>query len=675
MNDTDNIIKKRILIIFIITFICFAVILITLFKLQLTDVKASVKKLDNLSKKTVYGNTMPRGRIYDRNYNVIVDNVGINTITYKRESGISTSKEIDLAYELGKNLEIDYSKLTTNNLKSFWIINNKDAANNKITKKEYELYERRKLKASDLDKLKLSRVSEEEISVYSEADKEAAYIYYLMNNGYSYDEKTIKEDATDQEYAYVAQNKKRLVGVDITTSWKRTYPYGDTLREVLGNVSTSTQGIPSELKAEYLKKGYSLNDRVGISYLELQYEDELVGKKDKYEIKNRKKTLIEEGSRGNDIVLSIDINLQQELENIISEELIKAKKELNTDFYNHTSVVITDPNTGGILAMASKQITEVNNEYKISDYTTSILTSSDTPGSIVKGASMLVGYKTGNLKIGDVYYDKCIKFKSTPEKCSWSNTLGALNDITALKFSSNSYQFQLALKVAGINYYYNMPIKVDDSAINTYREVFKTLGLGVKSEIDLPNETSGYIGKNSNAGLLLNYAIGQYDTYSALQLSSYINTIANEGERLKLNLLKEVRKSTDDNSLGDIKYTYEKKIINKSDIDNVYFKRVKEGFKSVMEGYLGRGYMGDAPTPSGKTGTSESFYDSDNNGIIDTETYSKSFIGYAPSDNPVMSIVAISPHVSKKNGKTSYTSNVNKRITSRICNKFFEIYK
>lgn len=675
MNDTDNIIKKRILIIFIITFICFAVILITLFKLQLTDVKASVKKLDNLSKKTVYGNTMPRGRIYDRNYNVIVDNVGINTITYKRESGISTSKEIDLAYELGKNLEIDYSKLTTNNLKSFWIINNKDAANNKITKKEYELYERRKLKASDLDKLKLSRVSEEEISVYSEADKEAAYIYYLMNNGYSYDEKTIKEDATDQEYAYVAQNKKRLVGVDITTSWKRTYPYGDTLREVLGNVSTSTQGIPSELKAEYLKKGYSLNDRVGISYLELQYEDELVGKKDKYEIKNRKKTLIEEGSRGNDIVLSIDINLQQELENIISEELIKAKEELNTDFYNHTSVVITDPNTGGILAMASKQITEVNNEYKISDYTTSILTSSDTPGSIVKGASMLVGYKTGNLKIGDVYYDKCIKFKSTPEKCSWSNTLGALNDITALKFSSNSYQFQLALKVAGINYYYNMPIKVDDSAINTYREVFKTLGLGVKSEIDLPNETSGYIGKNSNAGLLLNYAIGQYDTYSALQLSSYINTIANEGERLKLNLLKEVRKSTDDNSLGDIKYTYEKKIINKSDIDNVYFKRVKEGFKSVMEGYLGRGYMGDAPTPSGKTGTSESFYDSDNNGIIDTETYSKSFIGYAPSDNPVMSIVAISPHVSKKNGKTSYTSNVNKRITSRICNKFFEIYK
>ena len=83
----------------------------------------------------------------------------------------------------------------------------------------------------------------------------------------------------------------------------------------------------------------------------------------------------------------------------------------------------------------------------------------------------------------------------------------------------------MALKVAGINYYYNMPIKVDDSALNTYRSVFNSLGLGVKSEIDLPNETEGYKGKVSNAGLLLNYSIGQYDTYTPLQLSSYINPL------------------------------------------------------------------------------------------------------------------------------------------------------
>ncbi len=674
-ENKDVITKNRIIIISIFIFVVFFILIFRISYLQLFNNKASVKNLEKLSTKTVYGKSMPRGRIYDRNYNVIVDNIGTNMISYKRKSGVKTKDEIDMAYILAEKIEINYTKLTTNMLKDFWIANNKVEAENKITEEEQKLYERRKLKASELETIKRNRITDDELSVYEDIDKESAYIYYLMNHGYSYDEKVIKNNASDEEYAFIAQNKNKLKGFDVSTSWQRTYPYGDTLRQILGNVSSYEQGLPEDLKAEYLNKGYSLNDRVGLSYLELQYEDELNGKKDKYEVKNGVKTLVEKGSRGNDIVLSIDINLQQELEKIIEEELIKAKKEANSEYYDHTSVVITDPNTGEVLAMASKQITKMQDGYKISDYTTNLLTGSDTPGSIVKGASMLVGYSTGNLQIGQVFYDKCIKFKNTPKKCSWSTSLGALNDITALKLSSNSYQFQLALKVAKVNYYYNMPIKIDDSALNTYRKVFNSLGLGVKSGIDLPFETEGYKGKTSNAGLLLNYSIGQYDTYSAVQLSSYINTIINEGERLKLNLVKEIRKATDDDTLGEVKSTYQKTVLNNVNIDKVYFQRVKEGFKSVMEGSLGRGYMGNSPTPAGKTGTSESFYDTNNDGKVDTETYSKSFVGYAPYDNPVMSIVSISPHVSHKKGNRTYTSNVNKRIVSRICNKFFEIYK
>lgn len=674
-ENKDVITKNRIIIISIFIFVVFFILIFRISYLQLFNNKASVKNLEKLSTKTVYGKSMPRGRIYDRNYNVIVDNIGTNMISYKRKSGVKTKDEIDMAYILAEKIEINYTKLTTNMLKDFWIANNKLEAENKITEEERKLYERRKLKASELETIKRNRITDDELSVYEDIDKESAYIYYLMNHGYSYDEKVIKDNASDEEYAFIAQNKNKLKGFDVSTSWQRTYPYGDTLRQILGNVSSYEQGLPEDLKAEYLNKGYSLNDRVGLSYLELQYEDELNGKKDKYEVKNGAKTLVEKGSRGNDIVLSIDINLQQELEKIIEEELINAKKEANSEYYDHTSVVITDPNTGEVLAMASKQITKTQDGYKISDYTTNLLTGSDTPGSIVKGASMLVGYSTGNLQIGQVFYDKCIKFKNTPKKCSWSTSLGALNDITALKLSSNSYQFQLALKVAKVNYYYNMPIKIDDSALNTYRKVFNSLGLGVKSGIDLPFETEGYKGKTSNAGLLLNYSIGQYDTYSAVQLSSYINTIINEGERLKLNLVKEIRKATDDDTLGEVKSTYQKTVLNNVNIDKVYFQRVKEGFKSVMEGSLGRGYMGNSPTPAGKTGTSESFYDTNNDGKVDTETYSKSFVGYAPYDNPVMSIVSISPHVSHKKGNRTYTSNVNKRIVSRICNKFFEIYK
>lgn len=674
-KNPEIITKNRITFLLIFIIICFFIITLKMGYMQLFNTKASIADLNQLSTKTVYGSSMPRGRIYDRNYNVIVDNVGVNLISYKRESGMTTKDEVSIAYKLSEKLDVDYSALTDTELRRFWIINNEEEADKKITEEEKELYERRKLKATEIEALKIKRITLDELSAYGDVDKEAAYVYYLMNNGYYYDEKTIKEGATDEEYAYVAQNLDDLKGVSISTSWQRSYPYGDTLRQILGNVSSSKTGIPQELKSEYLNKGYSLNDRVGLSYLEYQYEDVLKGTKDEYEVKNGVKKLVKKGSRGNDIVLSIDINLQLELEKVIEEELIKAKKEANTAYYDHTSVVITDPKTGEILAMASKQITSTSDGYKISDYTTNILTGSDTPGSIVKGASMLVGYKTGNLKIGDVFYDKCIKFKNTPQKCSWSTSLGALNDVKALEYSSNSYQFQLALKVAGVNYYYDMPIKIDDTALNTYRKIFNELGLGVKSGIDLPSETEGYKGKTSNAGLLLNYSIGQYDTYSVLQLSSYVNTVVNNGERLKLNLLKEVREATDSEELGKVKSSYEKQVLNTVDIDKVYFERVKEGFQSVMSGFLGRGYMGDSPKPAGKTGTSESFYDADLDGKVDTETYSKSFIGYAPYDDPVMSIVAISPHVSYKNGVTTYTSNVNKRIVSRICNIFFENYK
>lgn len=677
MNNTNKDVtsKKRMLFLLIFMFLMFLIIIIKLSFMQTHNLKASLGNLKKLSTKIVYGPSMPRGRILDRNYNVIVDNVGTNIISYKKEANVSVKDEIDYAYLLASKIDINYAKLTKNSLKDFWIVNNKEKADKKITDKEYELYKRRKLKAKDLEALKKMRITDEELSIYSDIDKKSAYIYYLMNHGYSYDDKVIKEDITPLEYAFIEQNKNNLKGFSVSSSWKRTYPYGDTLRQILGNVSTSEQGVPESEAASYLNKGYSLNDRVGISYLEKMYEDELKGKKDKYQIVNGKKTLIEKGRRGNDIVLSIDINIQQSLEEIIKEELINAKKEPNTKYYDHTSVIITDPKTGGVLAMASKQISENAEGYKISDYTTNLLTGSDTPGSIVKGASMLTGYSSGNLKIGEVLYDKCIKFKNTPRKCSWKTSLGALNDLKALELSSNSYQFQVALKVANVKYYDNMPIKIDEAPFKTYRNVFNSLGLGVKSGIDLPFETEGYKGKEYNAGLLLNYSIGQYDTYSVMQLASYVNTIINEGERLKLNLVKEVKYATKDDSIGKTKSMYQKTVLNNSNIDNIYFKRVKEGFSSVMKGMLGRGYMGDSPDPAGKTGTSETFYDSDLDGKVDTETYSKSFIGYAPKDDPVMSIVAISPHVRYKNANSTYASNVNKRIVSRICNIFFENYK
>jgi len=76
----------------------------------------------------------------------------------------------------------------------------------------------------------------------------------------------------------------------------------------------------------------------------------------------------------------------------------------------------------------------------------------------------------------------------------------------------------------------------------------------------------------------------------------------------------------------------------------------------------------------GKTGTSQSFLDTDGDLINDTETITSSFIGYAPANNPKFSIIVTSPDSSHPNSSTDYASLVTLHITKAITNKFFEMY-
>ena len=669
----DKIEQRRILIILVIVLLLFLVVFVKLYQVTIIDHKKYSDQLEKLSYDTVEGESTPRGRIYDRNYNIIVDNIAVKTIYYKKSKKISTNKEIELAYKVSKHLNLDFKKLSDRNKREFYIVINKEKANKKITKKEWAKYEQRKLDATDIKELKIKRVTEEELKSMSEDDNKAAYLYYLMNKGYAYDEKTIRtNDVSDEEYAYISENNEELVGFNTRLDWERIYPYGETFKTMLGKVSTSSQGVPAEQKDEYLKKGYSLNDRIGLSYIEKQYEDYLKGEKAIYEvISSNELKLIKEGKRGNDIVLTIDIKLQQELENIISDEVIKTKNEPNTMYYDHSSVIIQDPNTGEILAMASKQV----KDGRIIDNTTSILTSPVTPGSVVKGASILVGYNEGVIRIGETMVDECIQIKGTNEKCS-SHTLGRINDITALSKSSNVFQFKTAIRVSGYEYSRGMGLPLVQSAFDKYRKMYHSFGLGVKTQIDLPVESLGYgARKDTRAGNLLDFVIGQYETYTPIQLSQYISTIANNGSRLQPHLLKEVHESTEDENLGKTIYTTEKKVLNTVETKPEYMSRVKEGFNAVTNapGGYGRGYMDYKYNPSGKTGTSQSFIDTDNNGVIDTETITSNFVGYAPADNPKMSITVVSPNSSMPNTSIDYASLVTMRITKRVTSAYFNL--
>ena len=319
--------------------------------------------------------------------------------------------------------------------------------------------------------------------------------------------------------------------------------------------------------------------------------------------------------------------------------------------------------------MAGKQIIKEGKGYKVYDYTPGVITTTVVAGSVVKGASQLVGYNTGSLKIGEVRNDSCIKIAATKEKCS-VYYMGNIDDIQALAKSSNTYQFNTAIKVGKGNYQYNKPLVIDKNAFNIYRDTFAEFGLGIKTGIDLPNESLGYKGTSTMPGHLLDFSIGQYDTYTPIQISQYISTLANNGDRMKMNLLKKVY-----NSDGSLIYENKPTKLNKVNTKKEYLDRVKLGFRyaniyGTAVGYVDLGYK-----PASKTGTSQSFIDTNNDGVVDTETISNAFISFAPYDNPKVAFTIISPDVSHNKGYTYYRSMVNKRIAQQVIKKYFYFYK
>ena len=674
--NIEDIIEKRYKILVILIIIIMALLLVSLFYVQIIRNKHYSKKLETLTVNVIEGDSAPRGRIYDRNGNIIVDNVSVRKIYYKKPSKITTKEEIETAYKVAEYINVDYSKLTDKMLKKFWVLNNKEEAKKRITDKEWKKYENRKLTSDEIEDLKIERVTDEDLEDYEKLDKEACYIYNLMNKGYYYTEKTIKkENVSDEEYAKIAENINDLPGFNVKLDWEREYPYDNVFKTILGSVSSSSSGIPYNLKEYYLEKGYALTDRVGTSYIEYQYEKYLKGTKATYKVNDDGSyTELTQGSRGNDIVLTIDINLQKEVEAILEEELMITKKERHTEYFDKSYVIVNDPKTGEILAMAGKQILKNDDgSYSIYDYTPGVITGSVTPGSIVKGASHIVGYNTGALSIGEIRKDECIKIAATPIKCSFKD-YGNIDDVAALKYSSNVYQFLTAIKVGKGNYSYNKPLKIDESAFDTYRKTFAEFGLGVKTEIDLPNESLGYKGTNRLSGLLLDFSIGQYDTYTPIQISQYMSTIANNGIRMQPYLLKAVFDSKEE-SLDSLVYETVPKEVNKVKTENKYIERVQEGFRQVLApGGTGSSYVDSSYKPAGKTGTAQSFLDTDGDGMIDTATTTATFSAYAPYDDPEVVFTVISPDVAPEEVSYYSMSRINTRISQKVSKKYFEIY-
>lgn len=683
-------------ILFFVVFILFSLLILRLGIVQIVygdDYKREIDRKENVTVNT----SVPRGKILDRNGKIVVGNKPLNAITYTRPKNIKQEDILkvaeDLAKLIKKDTKADFKAITERDKKDFWILKHPDEAAVKVSKAEIK-----KLKNdnSKIYQLTLDRITEKEFNSFTKQELEVLAIYREMIGGYPLSPQVIKnKNVTPKEFAVVSENLDKLPGVDTTTDWDRYNVYKDkegneTLGSVIGKISSSKEGLPKELVDYYLARDYSRNDRVGKSYIEYQYENVLQGQKEK--VKNvTDKTgkvlgseVVRKGKRGDDLVLSVDIDFQKKVEKIIKEELGIAKQRGDSYLLDRAFVTAMNPRTGEILALGGKQyVTDPKTgKTELNDFALGNLITSYAPGSVVKGATILTGYQTGAIQPGQYLHDQPLNFASTKPMKSWTPyPMGSINDLTALKRSSNVYMFLLAMRLGGQQQYVPKgPLRIDKiSAINAFRKNFAQFGLGVKTGVDLPGEQVGF----SQAippenGNVLHFAIGQFDTYTPLQLAQYVSTIANGGYRIQPHIAKEIREPNDQSDeLGPVIQEIEPKILNKVDMKTEWINRVKEGFWKVVNETQGTGYgyFKDLKV-AGKTGTAEGLYDGPKRKNYSFEnlptTWNSTFVGYAPYDNPEIAISVVLPWSYIGNNRDPHT---NLKIAKRVFQAYFDLKK
>ncbi|PEJ56942.1 penicillin-binding protein [Bacillus sp. AFS017336] len=671
---------------FFLVFVLFSFLILKLGVVQIVkgeDYKSELERTENMT----VDQAVPRGKILDRNGKVVVDNKPLRTITYTRKKGTTSGELLQMATKLKTFIKMPTNKITERDRKDFWLLKNPEDAKMLVSKQEDK-----ELKAQNKDddagynkayyNLQLDKITEADMNSFSPNDLQILAIYKQMSVGYALTPQTIKsEGVTEKEYATVSEHLDELPGVDVTTNWERKYVYGDTFRTILGNITSEKEGLPAQNVDYYLARGYDRNDRVGKSYIEKQYEDVLRGTKGKAQnVIDSKGNVVDtkvitEGEPGSDLVLSIDMELQRKVDEIVKTRLLQAKATSNGKYLDRAFVTMINPNTGEILAMSGKQIVKdkKTGRNKVIDYATGNLTSSYEMGSTVKGATLLTGFQTGAIVPGQRQFDTPIKIAGTPIKSSYSN-MGWINDLDALKRSSNVYMFRTAMAIGHANYVPNKPLDIDVKAFDTFRNSFSQFGLGVKTGIDLPNEAIGFKGVDKNPGFLLDMAIGQYDTYTPLQLAQYISTIANGGYRIQPHVAKELRQPSIGEDTGVIRSEVKTKVLNRIDMKDSYINRVKQGFIKVYneQGGTARPYfLGVDYKIAGKTGTAQSFYDGPDrkNYKEAPRTYNETLTGYAPYDNPEIAFSVVVPWLQTDQAP------VNKYIGRDIMDEYFKLKK
>ena len=231
---SNNKFNMKILIISIMFLLCFLFISYKLYDLIINKSEYYETKLSIKKNITHIGKYAKRGRILDRNGKVLVDNEEVYTLNYIKKTNVSSLEEIDISKHLIDILDLDYGNVTNKDIKNYIYVINYDNLYNKANKNVVDKYLNRTISKAEFENYLKKLITKEDIDNLKESDKKIAYVYSLMNKGYTNDIKLIKENITSEEAEKIKDYFK--YGFEIGIKYKRVYPYGSTFRGYLGNI-------------------------------------------------------------------------------------------------------------------------------------------------------------------------------------------------------------------------------------------------------------------------------------------------------------------------------------------------------------------------------------------------------------------------------------------------------
>ena len=662
----------RLNLLFSIVILLFLTIIGRLLYMQVLNKDFYEKKLASASQ-TKVTTSSARGEIYDASGKPLVENTLKQVVSFTRSNKMTAKDLKEIASQLLGYVSITSPNLTERQLADYYL------ADPEIYKKTVEALPSEKRLDSDGNRLSESELYNNAVDSvqtsqlnYTEDEKKEVYLFSQLNAVGNFATGSIVTDSlTDTQIALIASASKKLPGISISTSWERKV-LETSLSSIIGSVSSEKAGLPAEEADAYLKKGYSLNDRVGTSYLEKQYEETLQGKRsvkeihlDKYgnmeSVEN-----IEAGTKGNNIKLTIDLAFQDSVDALLKSYFNSELGNGGAKYSEGVYAVALNPKTGAVLSMSG-----IKHDLKTGELTSDSLgtiTNVFVPGSVVKAATISSGWENGVLSGNQTLTDQSIIFQGSPPINSWYTAFSGPMPITAvqaLEYSSNTYMVQTALGIMGLTYQPNMIAGIGNlgSAMGKLRSTFGEYGLGSATGIDLPDESTGFIPKDYDLANYLTNSFGQFDNYTPMQLAQYVATIANNGVRVAPRIVEGIYGNNDKGGLGDLIQQLQPTEMNKVNISDSDMSILHQGFYQVAHGTsgltTGRAFSNGALISiSGKTGTAES-YVADGQQATNTNA-----VAYAPSDNPQIAVAVVFPH------NTNLTNGVGPSIARDIINLY-----